>query len=185
MSTIDITLIANHEAIIRDKAFSATGYPMLPNGGRGYILGITNWNDVNFGGYDGGYYADTQDENEGGFALDVNAEVDDVLRWRTTTLTAGFGCQFFIQSFILNSGAAILAPKGHIPESVSLPVRGSDGNIAAKQILDFYWFTTVAAKGYSSYNVQFALFGSDGGRIGGFTVDPYLAIPGRKRYAIG
>lgn len=185
MNIIDITLVANHEAIIRDKAFSATGYPMLPNGGRGYIFGVTNWNDVNFGGYDGDYYADTQDENEGGFALDVKAEVGDILRWRTTTLAAGFECQYFIQSFILNSGTAILLPKGHTPETVTLPAQGANGDIASNQIVDFYWYTTVAAKGYSSYNMQFSLFNSDGGRVGGFTVDPYLDIPGKSRYSIG
>ena len=60
-----------------------------------------------------------------------------------------------------------------------------NGEITAKQVVDFYWYTTVAAKGYSSYNVKFALFNSDGGRVGGFTVDPYIEVGGKTRYAIG
>jgi hypothetical protein len=187
MSTIDITIVADPVAIIRDNPVTSPSTPVaLKNYGKGYVFGVTNWNDVNFGTYSPYYtYNDGQDNNEGGFALDIKAEIGDTIRWRMVSLTGGFEYQCFIQSFKFTSGVAVISSLGHKTETVSCAVQGADGTVTAQQIQDYYWETTVAAKGSAGYNILISIFDSQANHIGIFTSDPYIEVPGQSRYALG
>lgn len=184
MSIIDITFVTDPVAIIRDHPIASNSTPIaLKNKGKGYVFGLTYWNDVNFGTYYPGY-VDSQDNNEGGFALDINAAIKDTIRWRMVSLSSGFEYQCFIQSFTLSFGAGVMSSWGHKADAVSLPFRNEDGTVIAKQDKDCYWETTVDALGDAGYDIIFSIFDSNGMRVGIFSVDPYVQIPGTHRYAL-
>jgi hypothetical protein len=186
MSIIDITIVADPVAVIRDNPVASTSTAVaLKNAGKGYVFGVTPWNDVNSGTYVPYYtYNDGQDNAEGGFALDIKAEIQDTIRWRMISLTAGFEYQCFIQSFHFTSGAAVISSLGPKTEAVSCAVQAADGTVTAKQIQDYYWETAVAAKGSAAYNLLFSIFDSNSNRVGIFTVDPYIEVPGKSRYSL-
>lgn len=163
MSILDITIVVDPIAIIRDYPGSSNSTNISLTK-RGYFFGLTNWNDVNCGTYYGGY-ADGQDNGEGGYVLDVKAEVNDIIRWRITSLTGGFEYQCFIQSFVFLCGASVMSPVGHKNELVSYPFRDAKGIVTAKQVNDYYWETTVAAPGTAGYHIIFFMFDSNGGRV--------------------
>ena len=182
MAIINVTLIPDVDAILRDHTVNASTTTALANYGKGYVFFVTEWNDVNFGGYYG-VSAYGQEANDGGYQLDIKAEIGDSIRWRATTLTLGFAYQCFIQFFNF-SGTSTLTPLKHTTESISIPTLNSDGTISPKQSDDYYYETTIKSAGYSSYTVPFSLFGSDGGRVGIFTIDPHIEVPGQSRYSL-
>ncbi|ARP85021.1 AidA/PixA family protein [Bordetella genomosp. 9] len=186
MSIIDITIVVDPVAIIRDHTISSNSSPItLKNYGRGYVFAMTYWNDVNFGTYSG--HPDNygnNDNNEGGYALDIKAEIQDTIRWRMTSLTAGFEYQCFIQSFRYAFGATVISTMKPKIEAVPGPVQNADGSVVAKQVQDYYWETTVVAQGSAGYDVIFSIFDSTGHRVGIFTIDPYIEVPGKSRYAL-
>ena len=185
MSIIDITVVADPNAIVRDHTISsnATVIP-LNNAGKGYVFSVTYWNDVNHGTYWGPGYNDGQDENEGGFGLDIKAEIKDTIHWRMASLTGGFEYQCFLQAIVPVGGTAVMASGGTKSEVVSCAVQDAQGNVIAKQINDYYWESTITAKGTEAYHVQFSIFDSNGSRVGIFSVDPYVQVPGVSMYSL-
>lgn len=183
MAIIDVTIVVDVEATIHDTPnMSSGGYPVPTTVGKGDLFVLTQWNDVNFGVCAGGAVAATQDMREGGFDLDIMAEIGDQIRWRATSLSAGYEYQVYIQSFTPVSGNILLpTAKQHQTDAVSLPVQDANGNVIAIPGHDPYWETVVTAKGYSAYHVEFTIFDCMGGRVGGFTVDPIIDVPGKRR----
>lgn len=183
MATIDVTIVVDVEATIRDTPnMSSGGFPVPTTVGRGDLFLVTQWNDVNFGICSGGLTTATQNMREGGFDLDIKAEIRDCIRWRATSLTAGYEYQVYIQSFTSIYGNILLpTAKQHQADAVSLPVQDSNGNVFAISGHDRYWETVITAAGYSAYHVAFTIFNSMGGRVGGFTVDPIIDVPGQSR----
>ena len=185
MSTIDITIVADPVAIVRDHTISSnTSVVPLKNAGKGYVFGLTYWNDVNCGTYWGPGYNDGQNEDEGGYALDIKAAIKDTIRWRMITLTGGFEYQCFLQAIVPNAGSTLVLSTGHKSEPVALPVQDAKGNVTSQQVNDYYWESTANANGTEGYNVNFSIFDSNGNRVGIFSVDPYVQIPGKSRYSL-
>lgn len=185
MSVIDITIVADPEAIIRDNPVASTSTVVpLKNFGRGYVFDVTYWNDVNCGTYGNGVYRDGQDNNEGGYAMDINANVGDTIRWRMTSLPLGFEYQCFIQSFAFSFGSNILSAPSRKVEVVPFVCQDENGVIKSNQINDYYLESTVSAKGQAGYNVILSIFDSNSNRVGIFSVDPYFSVPGASPYAL-
>jgi hypothetical protein len=183
MAIIDATIVVDVEATIRDTPnMSSGGYPIPTTLGKGDVFVTTQWNDVNFGLCAGGLISATQVMREGGYNLDIKAEINDRIRWRATSLAGGFGYQVYIQSFTAVAGNILLpTAKQHLMDAVPLPAQDASGNVFSIPGHDFYWETTITAAGYSAYHVSFAIFDSMGGRVGGFTVDPVIDVPGKRR----
>lgn len=70
-------------------------------------------------------------------------------------------------------------------EAISQPVQDANGNVYAIHGHDPYWETVVTTAGYDAYHVEFAIFNSDAVRVGGFTVDPLIDVPGKSRLSFG
>lgn len=65
MAVIDVTIVIDVEATIRDTPnMSSGGYPVPTTAGKGDVFVVTQWNDVNFGICDGGLATATQDMRE-------------------------------------------------------------------------------------------------------------------------
>lgn len=185
MSVIDITIVADPSAIIRDNPVASTSIAVpLKSYGRGYVFDVTYWNDVNCGTYGNGVYHDGQDNNEGGYAMDIKANVGDTIRWRMISMSLGFEYQCFIQSFLFSFGSNIMSAPTRKVEAVPFVSQDASGVITAKQINDYYWESTISATGQAGYNVNLSIFDSNSNRVGIFSVDPYFSSPGISSYAL-
>jgi hypothetical protein len=180
MSVIDITMVVDALSVVRDNPVSSpSAHTMLKNAGKGYFFTLTYWNDVNAGVM----YTD-QDENQGGFCLEIKANMGDTIRWRMTSLSVGFGYQCFIQSFYITSGPPVMAPMQPKAEIVPCAIQAADGSVSVEQVHDYYWETTITGQGNAGYDVFFSIYDSTGGHIGIFTCDPRIDVPGLSRYSM-
>lgn len=183
MTIIDLALVANSSAIVRDNLCTAA-YGDLTNYGTGYIFGITCWDNVNFGTNAWGY-ADSQSSNEGGITLDVRGENQDTIRLRTATVSAGFGHQCFIKSITLYAGTSVSkSPAAHKLDAITYSTSGTDGSLVTAQGHDDYWEMDITSQTKAQYRIVFSLANSDAQILGGFASYLYISSPGKSRYSI-
>jgi hypothetical protein len=185
MSTVDVALIINSAAIVRDN-LCTTSYSDLPNNyGMGYVFGVTGWDNVNFG-TDAEGAADNQTTNEGGVILDVRAENKDTIRLRTIALSAEFVHKCYIKSITFSGGTSV-ATSAPVHKLDSIPYTKSEagGAFSTTQASDDYWEIDITTQAKAWYRLQFALADSDGKILGGFASYLYFSVPGTMRYFIG
>jgi hypothetical protein len=185
MATVDVALVINASAIVRDK-LCTTAYGDLPNNyGTGYVFGVTSWDNVNFG-TDAAGVVDDQSRHEGGVFLDIRAENKNPIRLRTVTLSAGFGYKCYIKSITLHYGTSVsTSAPAHKCDSISYTKSEAGGVLATAQGSDDYWEIDIASQSKAQYRIQYALADSDAKILGGFGSYIYTSVPGKTRYSLG
>lgn len=183
MTIIDLALVANSSAIIRDN-LCTTAHGDLTNHGADYIFGVTRWNNVNFGTNAWGY-ADGQSSNEGGSGLDVRGENQDTIRLRAITLSAGFGYRCFIKSITLFAGTSVSTSlPAHKLDAITYSTSEADGSLVTMPGHDDYWEIDITSQTKAEYRIVFSLANSDAQILGGFASYLYISAPGKSRYSI-
>ena len=178
---INILTIIDAERVLQDHPHSLSQPVELKNNGKGYTYMLTEWADTDQ--YQGLYYfykVDEQDQEQGGYTLNVVADPGDILRWRLIALTSPLNYQCYLYNLYGLGGWLDITP----PQPKSIPVtcaiidpsaRTSNSIIPVKKN-DFWWESTVTKPhGHrQAYNLIFSIADSDGIQIGQFSSDPYV-----------
>jgi len=107
--------------------------------------------------------------------------VNDIIRWRETSLTAGSDQQILLYEFVSTDPTSQLITK---PEaSVTHPtVPFPDSNNPTKpvptKISDFFWQCTVKNEGKVTYHFKFMVTDRDCNVLGYYQWDPFITITG-------
>ncbi|HDR9509153.1 hypothetical protein C5615_16515 [Burkholderia cepacia] len=137
-------------------------------------------------GYDEVYMI-TTDRNvisgQAGSNLSMRAEVNDVIRWRTISLTDVADYKCFIHTFKIMSVTApedppLSSPKfEHSYPSEPDPAPGWPNNgVKERPGSDFYWHATARRPGTATYTFVVAVYQRHGELVGYFQWDPSITI---------
>jgi len=137
-------------------------------------------------GYDDVYMV-TTDRNvisgQAGSDLKMQAEVNDIIRWRTISLTDVADYKCFIHTFkFIGYTAPEKAPLStpifeHTFPTEPDPAPGwPNGGVQERPSSDFYWQATARRKGSASYTFVVAVYQRSGKLVGYFQWDPSITI---------
>ncbi|EDT06278.1 AidA/PixA family protein [Burkholderia ambifaria] len=121
-------------------------------------------------------------QGEGGSNLRILANVNDVIRWRTVSLTDTADYKCFLYSFKA-IGTNRLGEVSYITANVAepYPASGWPGNNQVKEELraDYYAQATVLSPGDETYTFVVAIYDRHAQLKGYVTWDPYISINSR------
>ena len=186
--TIPILVVVDAESILRDH--KANGYtPVdLKNSGRGYVFLMSDWANVDqYKNIDLDPYMEdpigVQDQQEGGYSLNLKPDVGDIIRWRAVCLSSPFQHRCYLQSLTLIQGWTdwkfVTPPKPRIERVTYACVGAGAGSTAPRRVApvvadDYWWESVVVGTTRQPYNVQYAIVDSDRSHRGIFSHDPYI-----------
>ncbi|KVU45840.1 hypothetical protein WK69_14930 [Burkholderia ubonensis] len=122
------------------------------------------------------------DEGEAGSNLRIKAEVEDVIRWRTVSLTDQADYKCFLYRF-KSYGANLLSDVHYLTTNINqpYPLQGwPDNNLVGEEKrADYYAQATVLAPGTETYAFYVAIYDRHAQPKGYFYWDPYINISNR------
>lgn len=177
--TINILTVIDAERVLRDHAPNGSQVVPLKNYGQGYAFSLTEWSDTDK--YQGGdifYKVPKHDQEEGGYALNVMADVGDTIRWRLIAMASPFQYQCYLYQ-LTNPDAwyniTPPQPKSSLVTRAAInPGSGTPYSLAAVQTQDFWWESQVTKARRQAYNLLFTIVDSAGVKRGQFSQDPYI-----------
>ncbi len=155
---IYIQTIFDTKAILGNKdwkkstaANSPTFLPATDLAGKTVIYMLTNWGDHISGQASGN--------------LEVQAEVNDIIYWRTMSLSNNSGDAVLFYEFSVPQGAVIEQPQLKLPD-VTLPIPVQpfgppDYNYKMLPTVDVFWRASVDHTGSSLYQIRFFILTQD------------------------
>jgi hypothetical protein len=177
---IKILVAVDAESILRDHTPNGSQPVPLKNEGKGYAFLMTDWADTDEYQYTSTYsYAGAilQDQEEGGYALNVRAEVDDVIEWRAVTLTSPFHYRCYLSGLQCVGGWYNVTqpiPKIRSVACATITPGSKRLDIVNAQVYDYWWESTVKNTNRQAYNVLYNIVDGTGANRGVFTHDPYI-----------
>ncbi len=187
MATINVLTVVDTEAVLQDYPTASnpnlsTHIP-LKHAGKGYVFSLTEWAATDQ--EQGSSYLRTavirQDQEEGGYGLNIKAEIGDTIQWRMIALNGPMRCQAYLTHLVPPQTWHCIKPPVHRSAVVSnativASVTGEE-QLVSLSTFDFRWETTVESPGSDAYNIMFAIVDSTGANRGQFTIDPYVTVP--------
>jgi hypothetical protein len=186
MANINVLTVVDTEAVLQDYPTESNPNPsthiQLRNAGKGYVFSLTEWKATDE--EQGGDYLRKavirQDQEEGGYALNIKANLGDSIQWRMISLNSKMRCQAYLTHLVPAGGWHCIKPPVHTAHPVS-SVEIVSSQTATEELVvvstyDFSWDTTVEAAGSDAYNIMFAIVDSTGANRGQFTIDPYITV---------
>ncbi|KFE61976.1 AidA/PixA family protein [Hyalangium minutum] len=114
------------------------------------------------------------------YELKVDVKTNDILRWRTASLTMNTGYSTLAYGMTVSAGAGLITSPQPFETSIKIPTPqlngGSIGSVGTQPYKDFFFQTTAQQPGNVTYQIQFMLSDSEGKAWGYFTWDPYISI---------
>lgn len=181
--TIPILVAVDAERILQDHQPNGYNPVSLKNDGRGYAFLMSCWanvdryQDINMDRYLTGAQG-LQDQQEGGYGLNVKAEAGDIIQWRAVCLSSPFQYRCYIHSFTLVNNWTwknIAPPKPQIKKATYAavtPASTTPRRVAPVTAEDYWWESVVVSTDRQPYNMQYAIIDSDGTHRGVFSHDP-------------
>jgi hypothetical protein len=181
-STVDIMVVIDAESLINDSNYKNPSQNYnKPTPVTGYIFMIAPKKSAI--------------ENEGNSELTIQANVNDNIYWRVTSLSRGNVEQVMLYNLVVNQpanpyidriGAELTNPNVPIPD----PTNPSDPTkMHVAQIQDYYWVAHCKRNtldsvspydggypGYLCYTFRFAVYTRDNKLVGYFSWDPFIKI---------
>ncbi|WP_157664774.1 AidA/PixA family protein [Bordetella genomosp. 9] len=177
---INILAVVDAERVLQDHVPNPSAVVPLKSSGQGYGFLMTEW--ANTDQYqDANIFAKVaeQDQEEGGYALNVKAAAGDIVRWRMISLTSPFQYQCYLCGLDPVGGWLHITqpqPKSAAPVSaVVAPAPAPATGLAKVQTTDYWWESTVTDNLRQAYNVLFTITDSAGVQRGQFSWDPYIS----------
>ncbi|RQS12941.1 hypothetical protein DIE07_07595 [Burkholderia sp. Bp9002] len=128
------------------------------------------------------YYNQGGDQGEGGSNLRVKADVNDVIRWRTVSLTAAADYKCFLYQFV-PLGVNLLGPTtfqtANIAEPYPAPGWPENNRVNEEPRADYYAQATVLSPGTETYYFRVAIYDRHAQLKGYVYWDPYINISNR------
>jgi hypothetical protein len=162
---IDVLCIFDAEGII-DRYPSPSKDPANPTPcDHAYIFMVTEKNNIISG--------------NGGAELRFSAKVDDIARWRASTLSKNTGYYTQLYNFVASAGGDLLTPPNLLTTDVKIPVPNPADPphpTELQNITGNYWQATIIKVGSVGYHWSFMILDRNGNLIGYFRWDPSITI---------
>lgn len=178
---IKIFVAIDAEKILQDHKPNGSQPVQLKNDGKGYAFLLTNWADADQYKYTTtyAYYgANLQDQEEGGYALNVKADVNDVIEWRAVSLTSPLHYQCYLSSLEPSGSWSNISQPAPKSKSVTcarmIPTGVRSVSVNTVQKNDYWWESTVTSTNRQAYNLLYTIVDNNGSNRGIFTHDPYI-----------
>lgn len=155
--TIYVQTIFDTETILKNfaKSTNAAQPTMLPTDTKTVMYMITNWKDHLSG--------------QGTGNLEIQAEVNDIINWRTMSLSNNTGEAAIFYQFVVPADGVLRAPE--LCESqvtVPIPVVTNPApyynppyDYKMETVTDVYWYSIIRKPGYSFYRICFFILAQD------------------------
>lgn len=176
---ISILVVVDAESILRDHTSGGSQPVPLKNAGKGYAFLLSSWADTDqYQGTTTYNEVGEQDQEEGGYALNLRAEVGDVIMWRAVSMTSPFQYRCYLYGLQFDGGwIDITAPQPKIkPVTYAAVDPGAKtiGGVTTVQANDYWWESTVQKTDRQPYNLLYAIVDQDGSNRGIYVHDPYI-----------
>ncbi len=115
---------------------------------------------------------------QAGGNLNVKAQVDDVIRWRETTLSLNSNSNAILYKYVPIAGGELISsalPRISEPE-VPLPNPNDPLNPSVQKIKSYYWTSDVLDQGRVIYTFRFFITDRKEKVVGYYSWDPYITI---------
>lgn len=178
--TIKIFVAVDAESILRDHTPNRSQPVPLKNDGKGYAFLLTDWADTDQYQYTSAYAyggAILQDQEEGGYALNVRAEVADVIEWRAVALTSPFHYRCYLSGLQYIGGWYDITqpqPKMKAVTCAAINPGTKPPSVMTAQVNDYWWESTVTSTNRQAYNLLYTIVDDNGSNRGVFSHDPYI-----------
>ena len=152
---IYIQTIFDTESILKNYGKSTdynnpTGLPHPDPSGRTAMYMLTNWTSQLSGQASGN--------------LEIQAQVNDIINWRTMSLSNNTGDAVLFYDFGVPANAVIEQPQLELSRpTVPIPVKpfSPPYNYSMEAVTDVYWYSIVRGVGSSAYTVRFFILTQD------------------------
>jgi hypothetical protein len=176
---INILAVVDAERVLRDHAPTTSAPTPLKNDGQGYVFMLTEWADTDqYQGTNIFAKVAEQDQEEGGYSLNVKAEAGDTVRWRLISLTSPFQYQCYLYGLSPVGGWLHITepqPKTSAVTCAAInPAAPTSDTLITVQGHDFWWESQVTDNRRQAYNLLFAITDNASLQRGQFTCDPYI-----------
>jgi nematocidal protein AidA len=117
----------------------------------------------------------------GGGELDLKVRVNDNIRWRETSITAGSDQQILLYKFVSTDPRnELITPPFPVVTypTVPFPDPNNPARPVPTKITDFFWQCTVRNTGRVTYHFQFMVTDRDCNVLGYYQWDPFITISG-------
>ena len=178
---IKILVVVDAERILRDHTPNGSQPVPLKNAGKGYAYLLTEWSDTDQ--YQGtttfkSNWVNEQDQEEGGYSLNVRAKAGDIVQWRAASLTSPFQYRCYLKGLEYGSWVNITAPQSKtkpLTYTIANPGAAISGGVTAVQTNDYWWESTVQSSNRQAYNLLYTIIDNNGSNRGIFSHDPYIS----------
>ncbi|MCA8032413.1 inclusion body family protein [Burkholderia arboris] len=169
LTAFDVEKILGYQKPGKQLSQDPTRPTLLPSNGYDEVYMITTDRNVISG--------------QAGSNLSMRVEVNDIVRWRTVSLTDVADYQCFIHTFKFLSVASPNDPPlsqptfEHTYPSEPDPAPGWPNNgVKERPGSDFYWQATARSQGSATYTFVVAMYQRNGELVGYFQWDPSITI---------
>ena len=120
---------------------------------------------------------DAIEDSLGGDELEINAKVNDIIRWRGTTISSGTDYSVILYEYESDQ-TDLLEPPNPILSKPIVPLAKLEDleNPDTQEINDFFWETTTLKEGEETYHFKFIIFDKDEQKLGYYQWDPSINI---------